>query len=118
MGRVYNKDEKSKESSTKLLSKLDEKSFTIQKRKVRRSNDLNSSISSHSKSLNWSYLNESVNLDDPLADDMKAPRNRYKPPTTSTGTEKKEVGNEDYNPRKYQSSKSFLGMSPPVPNML
>ena len=107
MGRVYNKDKEPKESSTKRLSKLHEKSFKIQKTKVRRSIDLNSSISSHSKSHNWSSLNDSVTLDDQLGgDERKAPQSRYVPATTST---------EKY-PRKFESSTSstsstrFLGI--------
>ena len=85
MGKVYKKDKEHKESSTKLISKQDEKSFTIQKRKVRRSIDLNSSISSHSKSHNWSSLNDSVTLDNqPGGDERKAPQSRYFPAITST----------------------------------
>ena len=72
--------------------------------------DLNTSISSHSKSLNCSSLNDSVTLEDQLAgDDKKAPQSRYVPAITSTGI-KKEGENEKYVLRKSESSHSFLGI--------
>ena len=112
MGRVK-VDKEPKESSTKLLSKINEKSVQIQKRKVRRSNDLNSSISSASRSLNRSSLNDSVTLLDQLGgDETKAVHGRYInfvkygdmspwcPDKASTEREKEE-GNEKSGPHRF-----------------